>query len=160
MPSPAPAFVAQTEGVVALAAAGTAKTCLSVIAGSGKNFILSELGVGFDGVTATEKPVLVELCRSTQSGAGSGSSAVTLRQIRGAPSYTASSTAAKGYTSEPSTLTPVREWLLDPYKGMWVIQYPLGREMEPIIAGAMCLRFTIQTGGAAVNTRAYIEIEE
>lgn len=155
----APAFVAQTEGVVALAAAGTAKTILNVVAASGKKFVPTEIGVSFDGVTASEKPILVELCRSTQATAGTSTS-VTPRQVRGDGNVTVTSSAAKNYTAEPTVLTPIREWLIDPYKGSFVMQLPLGREPEPLAGNALCLRMTIQTGGAAVSTRAYIEFEE
>lgn len=160
MPAPTPGFVAQTEGTVALASAGTAKTILNVIAGTGKIALVSEFGISFDGVTASEKPILVELCRSTQAGAGSGSSSVTLRQIRGNTGFTVSATGAKGYTGEPTVLTPVREYLVDPYKGSFVFAFPLGREIESLIAGGIAVRCTIQTGGAAVNARAYLEFEE
>lgn len=156
----APAFVAQTEGVVALAAAATAKTILSVIAAAGDIITVTEIGIAFDGITASEKPILVELCRSTQAGAGAGSSAVTPRQVRGNPNHTVNSTAAKGYTTEPTVLTPVREWLIDPNKGGLILPFPMGREVESLDGDAVCIRCTIQTSGAAVNARAYIEFEE
>lgn len=159
MPAPTPGFVAQTEGAVASAAAGTAKTILNVIAAAGKIAVVSEVGISFDGVTASEKPILVEICRSTQATAGT-SSAVTLRQKHGDPSFVVGATGGKNYTAEPTVLTPIREWLVDPYKGLWVVQFPLGREIQTIVAGGMALRVTVPTGGAAVNMRGYMEIEE
>jgi hypothetical protein len=159
MPAPTPGFIAQTEGAVALAAAGTAKTVLNVIGAAGKVLVVTEFGISLDGVTAAEKPILVELCRSTQASAGT-STAVTFRQVRGNPSFTISATAAKNYTAEPTVLTPVREYLIDPYKGSLVFPFPLGREIESLIAGGIAIRCTIPTGGAAVNIRAYMEIEE
>lgn len=159
MPLPAPGYSIQTEGLVALAAAATAKTILSAIAGTGKSLIVCEFGIAFDGTTATEKPILVELCRSTQGAVGTSTS-VTLRQNRGDGSYSPSSTGAKNFSAEPTTLTPIREYSLDPYKPEFVFPWPLGREMHPAIAGAICLRCTIPSGGAAVNARAYFDIEE
>lgn len=156
---PAEAWVAQTEGTVALAAAGTAKTILSVIAGTGKMVALTEVCCSFDGTTASEKPILVELCRSTQAGAGTSTS-VTLRSVRGNPNGTSGSTAAKNFSVEPTTVTPVREWLVDPNKGMLLVQEPLGREPVSLDGDALLLRMTIPSAGAAVNTRAYMEIEE
>lgn len=148
-----------TEGLVALAAAATAKSILSSVAPSGKNFAVTEVSVFFDGVTATEKPVLVELMRSTQVGAGTAT-AVTLRQVRGVSTYTASTTAVKNFTVEPTVVTPLRRWLIDPYKGAGWQQLPLGREIECYPGGAIVLRMTIPTGGAAVNTEAGMEVEE
>lgn len=149
------AFAAQTEGAVALVAA-TAKTILNVIAASGKSFKVTEVAVGFDGVTSSAVPVLVELCRSTQAGAGS-SSAVTPRRVSGDPNITVDSTAAKNYSAEPTTLTPMREWLLTPNGGLLVVPFPLGREAEAVVAQAIAVRCTAPAG---VNVRGYIEFEE
>lgn len=155
MPAGRVAFVALTEGAVALAAA-TAKTVLNVVAPAGKNFKVVEFAIGFDGVAASAVPVVVELCRSTQAGAGS-SSAATLRRSSGDPSVTADSAATKNYSAEPTVLTPVREYLLTPNGGLLVIPFPLGREAESVVAQALCLRCTAP---AIVNLRGYIEIEE
>jgi hypothetical protein len=152
------AFCAQTGGTVALAAAATAKTILNVIAASDKIITLTEFGIAFDGTTASEKPILVELCRSTQAGAGTKTD-VTPVQVRG-QAITSGATAAKGYTAEPTTLTAVREWLVDPNKGLFVMPFPQGREVETLLGDGLCLRMTIQTGGAAVNARCYMEYEE
>lgn len=149
------AYVAQTEGAVALSAA-TAKTVLNVIAGANKGFKISELSFGFDGVTASAVPVLVELCRSTQAGAGT-STAVTPRFVSGNPAISCQATAAKNYSAEPTVLTPIREWLLTPNSGTLIIPQPLGREFEPTAGQAIALRMTAP---AAVNTRGYIEFEE
>lgn len=159
MPAPGTGWVLQTEGAIALAAAGTAKTVLNAVASAGMLLMATEVRVSFDGVTASEKPILVELCRSTQAGNGTGSSAVTARQVRGNPGATAGMSGYKNYSTEPTVLTPVREWLVDPYKGAEWVQLPLGREVESLIAGGLCLRMTIPSGGAAVNARAYIEVE-
>lgn len=151
-------FVAQTEGEVAPAAAGTPKTFLNVIAAANRRFMITELGIGFVGVTAAAKPVLVELVSSTQATAGT-SSAVTPRAIVVSNASTVQSTAAKTYTVEPTVLTPVREWLVHPQAPL-VVQFPLGREAISAIAGGLALRVTFATGETTVNGRAYIEFEE
>lgn len=148
-------WIASTEGEVALSAA-TAKTVLSVIAASGKPIVVPQFKIDFDGVTAAAEPVLVELMRSTQAGAGT-SSAVTPRRKRGPTTATVAATAAKTYTAEPTVLTLIEDYAVDPYKGMFVIQYPLGREPDAIDGAALLLRLTAP---ATVNVRAFIEFEE
>lgn len=159
MPAPAPAYSVMTEGLVALAAAATAKSILGAVAPAGKNFSICEVAVFFDGIDATQKPVLVEVCRSTQAGVGVNT-AVTLRQLRGVSTYTGSTTGTKNYTTEPTVLTPLKRLLVDPYKGLGWQQFPLGREIECYPSGAIIVRMTIPTGGAAVNAEVGLEIEE
>lgn len=149
------AWVASTEGEVALSAA-TAKTVLSVIAPAGKVITIVAFKVDFDGVSASAEPVLVELCRSTQATAGT-SSAVTPRRKRGPSAATVGSTAAKNYSAEPTVVTLIEDYAVDPNKGLFAIQYPLGREAEEIDTDALLLRLTAP---ATVNARAWIEFEE
>lgn len=149
-------WVAQTEGEVALAAAGTAKSILNVIAEAGGHIRLTEIGVGLD-ATPTD-PVLVELCHSTQATAGS-SSAVTPRLANGGMSgAVVDSSAAKNYTAEPTALTPIREWTI-PDKAPLIIQFPLGREPGSNVADGLVLRLTNPTG-TSPNARAYMEFIE
>lgn len=148
-------YTADTNGDIALSAA-TAKTVLNVIAGSNATFRIIEFGVSFDGTSATAEPVTVELCYSTQAGAGSGSTTHTIQQS-GGTARTVQATAQRGYTSEPTTLTVWKRWLVHPQTGI-VVQSPLGREPEETVtADGLCLRLTAP---AAVNCQAYIEFEE
>src|SRR3569832_326732 len=103
-----PAFVANTGGAIALAAA-TAKTILGVIPASNKSLTVTEIDVSFDGVTASAVPVLVELCASTGAGAGTSTS-VTPNPSRGPLGVTVTSSAAKNNSAEPTALTTIREW--------------------------------------------------
>jgi hypothetical protein len=147
-------WVASTEGEVTLAAA-TAKTVLNVIAPTNTGVTLCTFKVDFDGVTAAAEPVLVELCRSTQATAGTNTS-VTPRRKRGPSTLSASGTAAKNYTVEPTVITLIEDYAVDPYKGMFAIQYPLGREAQEVGGGGLLLRLNAP---AAVNVRAFIEYE-
>ena len=147
-------YTAETNGDVALSAS-TAKTVLNVIAGSNALIRICELGVSFDGTSATAEPVTVELCSSTQAGAGTSTSH-TIVQLRG-PTRTVQATAARNYSAEPTTLTVVKRWLVHPQTGI-VVQFPLGREPEQVTtADGLCLRCTAP---ATVNVQAYIEFEE
>lgn len=150
------AWVASTEGEVALAAT-TAKTVLSVIAPANKVVVVTVVHVDFDGVTAAAEPVLVELLRGTTDGTGT---AVTLRRVRGHVSATPAATSKKNYTAEPTGLTLIQDRALDPYKGFFEKDHPLGREIDVgggAAAEVLALRLTAP---AAVNVRAFLEIEE
>ncbi len=116
-------YIIETTGDVSLSAA-TAKTILNFIAASNATFIVVEFAVSFDGTSATAEPVTVELCYSTQAGAGTSTS-FTPVQVRG-PTRTVQGTAARSYTAEPTTLTTWKRWLVHPQTGI-EMQYPLGR---------------------------------
>jgi hypothetical protein len=158
MPVAPAAFVAQTEGEIAPAAAGTAKTFLNVIAPANTGFRLTELGIAFVGTVAAAKPVLVELCTSTQ-GTGGTSTAVTPRPVNISTTISVTATARKDYSVEPATLVPIREWLVHPQAPL-VVQFPLGREPAAVNVNALALRVTFATGETLANGRAYMEIEE
>jgi hypothetical protein len=154
MPAPV-AFRAVTGADVALTAA-TAKTVLSCIAAASRILLLTELGISFDATATGNEAVLVELCKCDQATAGTSTS-VTPVQVRGDPSYTAAFTAAKNFTAEPTAITVVSEYLVEPKSGLLVVQFPLGREVWSDIADALLLRCTAPN---AVNARAYLEVEE
>lgn len=147
-------YTIETTADVALTAA-TAKTVLNVINASNALFRLVEFGVSFDGTSATAEPATVELCYSTQAGAGTNTSQSPV-QIRGA-TRTVQATGARNYTAEPTALTTWKRWLVHPQTGI-EMQFPLGREPEEIVtADAICIRVTAP---ATVNCQAYMEFEE
>lgn len=147
-------YTADTNGDVALVAA-TAKTVINVINATNELLRIIEFGVGFDGVTAANEPVTVELCRSTQATAGTGTSHTIVQS--GGPVRTVRATALRNYSAEPTVLTVVKRWLLHPQTGQ-TIAFPLGREIEQVVsANALALRLTAP---AAVNVQAYVEFEE
>lgn len=140
---------------IALSAA-TAKTIISVICAANSPIRIVELSVSFDGVSGTAEPVTVELCNSTQAGAGTPGSSPTPLQTSGAP-RTVQSAGALNYSAEPTTLTVLKTWLVHPQTG-FILQSPLGREtQQTTTADALCLRCTAP---ATVNCRGYIEFEE
>jgi hypothetical protein len=152
------AFVAIADGVTA-ATAGTAKTVLNVIAASNRRFVVTEFGIGFIGASGSAKPVLVELCTSTQATAGSGSSSVTIAAADPGNASTVQATANKGYTGEPTALTAIRRWRVHPQAGL-IVQFPLGREPSPDINKGMCIRVTFESAETTTNVDAYLEFEE
>jgi hypothetical protein len=134
-------YVTSTEGAVALSAA-TAKSILGVTAPAQFGVDLKKLRVGFDGVTASAVPVLIELCYATFATNG--------------PGITAGFTAAKNWTTEPTVLTPFEEWLLTPAGGTILYDYPLGDTPDTAASNGFVLRCNAP---ASVNVRATLLFE-
>lgn len=150
-------FVAVAQGVAA-ASAGTAKTVLNVISASNKSLKLTEASIGFIGASGSAKPVLVELCKSSQGGAGTSTS-VTPTSTDQEQQTTTDATAAKAYSAEPTTLTVLRTWRPYPQSDK-TIQLPLGRELKAYNGGGLCLRVTFESAETTTNIDAYLEYEE
>jgi hypothetical protein len=148
---PAPIYDAVTGGAVALSAA-TAKTILGWKAHANSGLLLVDWEVAFDGVTASAVPVLVEICYCTwgANSPGTNSTSVTPTQ-RGGRVLTVGATAGKTWTTEPTTLTVIRERLLTPNGGLVIYDYPLGKEPDTALAEGFAIRCTAP---ATVNVRA------
>ncbi|MCC6475112.1 MAG: hypothetical protein IT514_15365 [Burkholderiales bacterium] len=149
-------YSAVTGGAVALSAA-TAKSILGVKAHANSGVQIKGFSVGFDGVTASAVPVLVELCYSTfgANSPGTNSTSVTPAQTYGRV-LTAGFTAGKTWTAEPTTLTVLKEFLLTPNGGLIDFQYPLGTEPDSALGEGFVLRCTAP---ATVNVRATMDVE-
>lgn len=145
----------------AIFAAGTAvHTDLVAIAPAGHGFSLAEAAVSFDGVTASAVPVYMELCQSTQAGAGTGGTAPTIAQVRGVATGGQAPTASGSHTAEPTVLTRIRSWYVSPNGGLLVYGLPLGREVECHSSGGTIKALALRsTPPAAVNLQAYMEVE-
>lgn len=151
----APIYSIVTGGAVALSAA-TAKSILGVKAHANSGIQVSALRIGFDGVTASAVPVLVELCYCTfgANSPGTNSTSVTPAQKSGRV-LTAGFTAGKTWTTEPTTITVLDEWLLTPNGGLALIDIPLGNEYDSALAEGFVLRCTAP---ATVNVRATMDV--
>lgn len=149
-------YATSTEGAVALSAA-TAKSILGVAAPSQFGVDLKKFRIGFDGVTASAVPVLVELCRATfaTNGPGTNSTSTTIDQAYGR-AITAGFTGAKNWTTEPTVLTPIDEWLLTPAGGLVIYDFPLGDTPDCDVSNGFVLRCNAP---AAVNARASLWFE-
>jgi hypothetical protein len=145
-----------TEGAVALAAA-TAKSILGVTGTSGFGVDLISFSVGFDGVTASAVPVVIELCYSTfaTQPPGTASTSTTVDQEYGR-AITPGFTAARNWTTEPTVLTPLREFLLTPAGGLVIRDFPLGQTPDTGVSNGFVLRCTAP---AIVNVRADMRFE-
>jgi len=143
------------SGSVAMVAA-TAKTILNVITPSSFGIVLVGFEISFDGVTASATPVLVEVCQSSQGGAGTpAGSPPTPTRIRG-QTISHGCTIGHNYSAEPTTLVAAYDWWLDPNKGLFDRLWPLGRELEQGVSKGICVRVNAP---ATVNARASLEWE-
>ena len=143
-------YIASTGATVAT---GTAlKTILSVIAPAQFGVDLKKIHMGFDGVTASATPILVELWSATTDGTGT---AGTVTQVYGR-SITAGFTTKYNYSAEPTTLTLLDSWTLTPNGGTLFYDWPLGDTPDTAVSNLMCLR---TTAPATVGCRATMWFE-
>lgn len=139
-----------TLAPVALVAA-TAKSILTVIAPAQFGIDLTKVRLGFDGVTASAIPVLVEMCDNTLA---TNSTVGTNNTTAGTPTQNYGRTITAGFTgfynstTEPTTLTAFDRWTLTPNGGLVIYDWPLGSTHDtPVSAGITCRL----TAPAAVN---------
>ncbi len=152
MPPGARTFTADTGTSLVNTTTNTPRTVLTVIAGSGQSVRAFRVGIGFDGVTSSDGPAKVELCSSTQATAGSSTS---VTPVLTSGLGTVQATAAKAYTAEPTVLTLLEMWMVDPNKGSLIL--PLEEYPQTPVAGGLCLRVT---SAANVNCHASIACGE
>ena len=146
-------------GSVALTAA-TAKTLINLIAGASESIrALTEIALSLDAGGL----VLLELCESTQATAGTSTTG-TNKQVGGfvAGNTTAPAqvTTAINYTAEPTVLVALKSWWFNG-PGPFVLQAPLGREVQSLVSGATAYKALAlrATATASCNARAYAEWE-
>jgi len=146
-----------TEAAVALVAT-TAKSVLGVKGNAAFGVDFIGFRIGFDGVTATDKAVLVELCYATfaTNSPGTNSTSVTVDTTYGR-AVTSGFTAARAWTAEPTVLTPIDEWTLTPIGGTVVWDIPRDRTPDSAVSEGFVLRCTAPTN--AVNVRATLMFE-
>jgi hypothetical protein len=149
-----------TAGAAALAAA-TAKTLVMITAATANQPAVVEIGVSFDGVAASAVPVLVELVSGTATTTGTVV-AQTPKQLRGWPAQTAQTTGQITITAEPTVQLVNRKWLVTPNGGLFVVQFPLGREPTGLVTATTDAKtWSLRaTAPAIVNAHAYMEFEE
>jgi hypothetical protein len=139
-------YSAEVGAPVALVAA-TAKTVLSVIAPAQFGVDLRKYRIGFDGVTASAIPVVVELVTWTTDGTGT---AGTVVQTSGR-SITAGFTTKYNYSAEPTTATLIDRFTLTPNGGTIVYDFPYGDSPDTAVSNLIGIRCTAP---AAVNVNA------
>jgi len=129
-------------GAPVLLTAATAKTVVSVIAPAQFGVDLVGFRLGFDGVTAANTPVVIEVVTWTTDGTGTGGTVV---QAYGR-AITAGFTSKYAYTVEPTTPTLVDRYSLTPNGGAIVYDYPRDRTPDTAVSNLIGLRLTAAQG--------------
>lgn len=139
-------YSAPAAAAVALVAA-TAKSVIGVNAPAQFGVDLQGFSFGFDGVTASAVVVVCELCRATfaTNAPGTASTSITPVQEYG-PTITPGFTAASAWTTEPTVLTPIWRFPLDPNKGFILYDRPPGRTWDSPVSNGFVLRMTAPAG--------------
>lgn len=140
-------------------AATGAKTVLNAIAGANQPVQIIEWGVSFDGVTSSAVPATVNLCQSTQAGAGTSAGSIpAVVQVRGR-AMTAQFTVGHNFTAEPTALTVIEQEFVSQYNGMYVRSYGTNEGPDTDLSGgtvkALCIRVNTS---ATVNVLAYMRV--
>lgn len=139
-------YSAEVGAPVALVAA-TAKTVLSVIAPAQFGVDLRKYRIGFDGVTASAIPVVVEIVSFTTDGTGTGG---TVAQTSGR-AITAGFTTKYNYSVEPTTVTLIDRFTITPNGGAVIYDFPYGDSPDCAVSNLFGIRCTAP---AAVNVNA------
>ncbi len=116
---------------------------------------LVEFGISFDGVTAGAVPVQVDVTR-VQSTGTSGVNAAVARTDSGI-SNASRSTAATGFTVEPSSPVVFKSMYVDPNKGLFIYQFPPGTRS---VGGGSTWPAIRATAPANVNCDAWLTWQE
>lgn len=119
------ATVAATSGATGVPlAAGVAKTVLGVKSNAAFGVDLRKIAVGFDGITASAVPVLVELvyCTFATNAPGTNSTSRTPAQAYGRV-VASGVTAASNWTAEPTVITVLKQYLLTPNGGLVIEEF-------------------------------------
>ena len=140
-------------GVGGVATGTSALTLVQVAPSSNRPVTVVEVGVSFTSVTASDPPVLVELVRA--SNAGTSSSLSIIRAYDNDPKAP-QSTAKQTFTAEPTLIEIVRQWEVTPVGGLFVVQFPVDREIKDLIYN-IGIRVTSSVNQSAT---AYIGYEE
>lgn len=149
-----------TGGAVALTAS-TAKSVLGIKSAADFGLDLKKVWWGFTGVTASEAPVVCELCYSTWGANSPGTNSTPLTTTSGPQQVYGRTiahgiTAGKTWTTEPTTLTVLGEIPLTPNGGTIMYDFPLGDSPDCDLSHGFVLRFT---AAASVSVRATMIFE-
>jgi len=152
-------------GAVSLGASATParRTVLMVVNNNANvSCLIKEASISFDGVTASNTPVLVEVCKCSCATNYNYGAAAQITQWRGPGNTSGAGLSAlfqayAGYVAEPTVLTRVEPILLSPTSGV-IYPLPLGDECE-LIPGVATMGIAIcVTNPQAVNVQAYMRV--
>lgn len=141
-----------TTGVALVAA--TAKTVVGVLGSAADTICVEEVSVSFSSAVATDAPALVEIGRITALG--------TMSSFTPVQSYgvTLASSATAGYnaTVEPTYSAIDRAFYVPVFNGLFVVQFPLGREPSALaVSQGFAVRVTSPAAATCLASIVYAE---
>lgn len=122
-------------------------------------FMIAQFGISFD-ASAASAGVGIELYRVTTIGTPAGTTATVTKINRVSDTGTATTTGLTALTTEPTAVEVLADWFVQPFGGLFDVQYPLQR--EPIAAAAgqrLGLRY-VTPAAVTPNCRAYVWFDE
>ena len=152
------AVMGATSGTLA---ASTAKSILGVQGNAAFGIDLRKIAVSFQGITATDNPVLIELCAATFATNPPGTNSTSATALQSYGRVTASGvTAGYNWTTEPTVLTVLKSYLLTPNGGLLIEEFAPDHGFDSAVSQGFVIRVT---PGAAITAssvaRATMEFE-
>ncbi len=151
-------FAALQFGVpfATVSASSTPKTAVGFQSPAQQAVNLIGFNIGFDGTSSTQGPAIVELgqCTWATNGPGTNSTSVTPAKFDSGRPETIQTTAAKNWTSEPTVITVVDEFLIPVYMGSGIIYVPLTSPWISKGGGGAVMRVTLPSAVTANCTGA------
>lgn len=140
-----------------VASTTAAKTIIGVKSNAAFGIDLRKIAIGFDGVTAANAPVLVELVYATfaTNAPGTNSTSVTPAQTYGRV-IASGVTAAVNWTAEPTVLTVLKQYLLTPNGGLVIEEFAPDHGFDTALGEGLAIRVT---AAVTVGVRATMEWE-
>ncbi len=151
----------QNAGKITLTTSATAASLILLQPGVSK-VLVTEIGISLDG-SAPSPSVRFDTYRVTTLGSpvGTGGTQTPIQEdVNDGPSSTS---ALINLTTEPTTKVLMRSWYIQPFGGLFVLQFPLGR--EPVLASnshggvGLGLQYTA-ANGVTCDCLCYIQFEE
>lgn len=143
-----------SEGEEALAAA-TAETLVQLRGVATAKARIVAWSISFDGISAADQPVVVDLLFQTTDGTATGATEVALNPDEPA----ALLSGFHSFSAEPTAGSIIESYEVHPQGGMILREYPPGR--EPMLTNATTSRIAVRaTSPAVVNAVAWIQWEE
>lgn len=137
---------ATTPVQVTLTASST-KTQLAYQAGADHSALLKKVGISFDGVTATDPVLRVDLLRQTTAGTATTGSLVPIDGNAEA----GIGVVKHSHSAEPTAGDILDSWYITPAGGLWVYQWPLGDEI--ILPPSSYIALRVISGSLTTTTK-------
>ena len=143
---------AQPTAEIALVAA-TVKTLLQIVAPANQVILIHEVGIAFDGVAATDEPIIVDILRQTTAGT---STSHTLLKRDSGRAETIQATCGKNHSVEPTAGDILYSREIHPQRGELII-FPIMRPIWVPGGTRLAIRATAPNN---VNAIPFILAEE